>query len=70
MAHSSQSNLAGIVIIFLDHRGGVAAASMEDIGLWDSGTLSPQAFLKKCSLDPPSAFSKAPGAQATQNHTR
>lgn len=70
VAHSSQSELAGIVIIFLDQRGGVAAASMEDIGLWDTGVLTPQAFLKKCSLDPPSAFLKPPRAAAAQNRSR
>ena len=56
VTHSSQDPLAGIVVIFLDQRGGVAAASIDDIRQWDDGSLTQQAFLKRCSLDPPSAF--------------
>ncbi len=58
-AHSSRSSVEGIVVIFLDQRGGVAAASLEDIGHWADGSLSHTAFLKKCSLDPPGAFENA-----------
>lgn len=65
MAHSSEPAAEGIVVIFVDERGGVAAASMEDIRSWVEGTLSQSAFLKKCSLDPPGAFGEAsPGAPA------
>jgi len=54
------------VVIFLDQRGGVAAAALEDIGHWADGTLTQPAFLKKCSLDPPGAFEAArPNPQAT-----
>ena len=59
MAHSSEAAVEGIVVIFVDDFGGVAAASMEDIRSWVEGTLSQSAFLKKCSLDPPSAFGEA-----------
>ena len=59
VAHSSQDPWAGIVVIFLDQRGGVAAASIDDIRLWEDGALTQQAFLKRCSLDPPSAFPRA-----------
>lgn len=60
ISHSSQDPWAGIVVIFLDQRGGVAAASLDDIRLWEDGSLTQQAFLKRCSLDPPSAFLRAP----------
>jgi hypothetical protein len=59
MAHSSEAAAEGIVVIFVDARGGVAAASMEDIRSWVEGSLSQSAFLKKCSLDPPGAFGEA-----------
>lgn len=65
MVHSSQDATEGIVVIFVDDLGAVAAASTEDIRSWVEGTLSQTAFLKKCSLDPPGAFSEAaPGAPA------
>ena len=53
---ASAKPVAGVVVIFLDQAGGVAAARMEDIALWTQGSLSQSAFVKKCSLDPPSAF--------------
>jgi len=55
-AHSSQRNFDGVVIIFLDQGGGVAAADLTDIGLWVDGALTEPAFLKKCSLDPTAQF--------------
>ncbi len=58
--HTSRNTLEGIVIVFLDQGGGVAAASFEDIRLWLAGALTNNAFLKKCSLDPPSQFATAP----------
>ena len=57
---ASPNPVAGVVVIFLDQAGGVAAASMEDIALWTHGSLSQSAFVKKCSLDPPSAFVAKP----------
>jgi SH3 domain-containing protein len=63
VAHSSQDPWAGIVVIFLDQRGGVAAASIDDIRQWDDGSLTQQAFLKRCSLDPPSAFLRTTGGR-------
>jgi hypothetical protein len=59
MAHTSEAAVEGIVVIFVDDFGGVAAASMDDIRSWVEGTLSQSAFLKKCSLDPPGAFGEA-----------
>jgi len=57
--HNSQNKLAGLVVIFLDQEGGVAAASISDIRRWLDGDLSNAAFLRKCSLDPPSQFTLA-----------
>ena len=61
--HSSRNSVEGIVVIFLDQRGGVAAASLEDIGHWANGSLNQTAFLEKCSLDPPGAFESADTTQ-------
>jgi len=55
-AHDSRNSVAGVVVIFLDQRGGVAAASLEDIRFWAEGRLTSTAFIKNCSLDPPGAF--------------
>jgi hypothetical protein len=55
-AHGSQVSLEGIVVIFLDQQGGVAAATFPDIGLWVEGAITEPAFLSRCSLDPSSAF--------------
>jgi hypothetical protein len=67
-SHNSQSSVEGIVVIFLDQKGGVAAASLDDIGLWTDGSLATPAFLKKCSFDPPSAFG-SPQALPNTAHT-
>jgi hypothetical protein len=64
-SHNSQNSLVGIVVIFLDQRGGVAAAALDDIAHWWNGTLTQPAFLKKCSLDPPGAFEAAPPVPRT-----
>jgi hypothetical protein len=54
--HGSQVSAEGIVVIFLDQQGGVAAATLADIGLWVEGAITEAAFLSRCSLDPSSAF--------------
>jgi hypothetical protein len=59
ISHSSQNSVKGIVVIFLDQSGGVAATSLDDVRLWADGTLSQAAFRQKCSLDPRSAFATA-----------
>jgi hypothetical protein len=56
LSHTSHKAPDGIVVIFLDDRGGVAAAALDDIRQWAEGSLSSSAFLKRCSLDPPGAF--------------
>jgi hypothetical protein len=55
-AHDSRNSVEGIVVIFLDKRGGVAAANLNDIQFWAEGSLTSSAFIKRCSLDPPGAF--------------
>jgi hypothetical protein len=57
-SHDSKSAFQGIVVIFLDQGGGVAAASLEDIGHWLDGDLAKPAFLKRCSFDPASEFTE------------
>ena len=54
--HGSQVSPDGIVVIFLDQQGGVAAATLSDIGLWVEGAITEPVFLSRCSLDPSSAF--------------
>jgi hypothetical protein len=60
--HDSRNSVKGIVVIFLDERGGVAAASLDDIRFWAEGSLTSSAFIKRCSLDPLGAFSGLPVA--------
>jgi hypothetical protein len=70
--HVSHSPLEGIVIIFMDARGAVAAAAMDDIRSWMEGTLSDTAFLNRCSLDPKAAFEfpRHPGKPARRAHNK
>ena len=58
-AHASNLKIDGIVLIFLDPRGGVAAATMKDIAAWLNSGITLSEFLSKCSLDPASAFSQS-----------
>jgi hypothetical protein len=60
--HSSGDTISGIVVIFLDMAGGVAAATMDDIQRYANGALTSEAFSRRCSLDPPSAFTSSPQA--------
>jgi hypothetical protein len=50
---------AGVVLIFDSEDGGMAATTLSALGQWKAGTLSDQAFLHRCFLDPPEAFSSA-----------
>jgi hypothetical protein len=58
IVHTAENSIAGVVIIFMDQGGGVAAASLDDIRAWMEGGLTKGEFIKRCSLDPPSAFLK------------
>jgi hypothetical protein len=57
-AHSDTA-FAGVVVIFLGNGGGVAAATLDNIGRWRSGLMTELTFLKHCSLDPPGVFGSA-----------
>jgi hypothetical protein len=62
ISHASQNSVAGVVVIFLDQKGGVAAAGLDDIQHWADGAMTQEAFLETCSFDPPSAFAKIPNS--------
>src|SRR5215470_1479874 len=52
----SKVDVEGVVVVFLGSRGGVAAAALSDIRQWIEGGLAEEAFVKRCSLDPPTEF--------------
>jgi hypothetical protein len=70
IAHGAGDPVDGVVVIFLDQRGGVAAAALDDIRAWVEGGISSSAFLKKCSLDPPTAFQESTSAPDRQGKQR
>jgi hypothetical protein len=47
---------AGVVLIFDSEDGGMAAATLPVLQQWKAGTLSDQAFWRRCFLDPPETF--------------
>ena len=55
-AGESTPDLAGVVVVFLGSKGGVAAATLADIRQWVEGALPEAAFVNRCSLDPPAEF--------------
>ena len=55
-AGEATPDLAGVVVVFLGSKGGVAAATLVDIRQWAEGALPEAAFVNRCSLDPPSEF--------------
>jgi hypothetical protein len=56
VATHSEQELAGVVVVFLGAKGGVAAAKLADIRRWHEGYLTDKLFLSRCSLDPPESF--------------
>jgi hypothetical protein len=52
----SKTDIEGVVVVFLGSRGGVAAATLADIRQWIEGGLADEAFVNRCSLDPPAEF--------------
>jgi hypothetical protein len=52
----SNTDVEGVVVVFLGSRGGVAAAALSDIRQWVEGALAEEAFVNRCSLDPPAEF--------------
>lgn len=51
------SSAAGVVLIFDSEDGGMAAATLPTLQQWKAGSLSDQAFWRRCLLDPPETFS-------------
>jgi hypothetical protein len=58
-ATHSQETLAGVVVVFLGPKGGIAAATLPDIRRWRDGIISDKLFLSRCSLDPATSFRDA-----------
>jgi hypothetical protein len=48
--------IEGVVVVFMGAKGGVAAATLTDIRQWVEGGLGDEAFVNRCSLDPPAEF--------------
>jgi len=52
----SPNSFQGVVVIFAGARGASGAATLTDIRQWMGGGLPDDAFIKRCSLDPPAEF--------------
>ncbi len=52
---------AGVVLIFDSEDGGMAAATLPVLQEWKAGTLSDQAFWRRCFFDPPETFAPQAG---------
>ena len=52
----TSSSVVGVVVIFDSDDGGMIAATVPALRQWKSGTLSDEAFLRRCFFDPPEAF--------------
>jgi hypothetical protein len=50
------SSAVGVVLIFDSEDGGLIAATLPSLQQWKAGTLSDQAFWRRCFFDPPEAF--------------
>jgi hypothetical protein len=50
------TSIVGVVVIFDSEDGGMLAATVPTLRQWKSGTLSDQAFWRRCFFDPPEAF--------------
>jgi len=53
------TNIDGVVLIFDSDDGGMAAATVPVLRQWNAGTLSEEAFWRRCFFDPPEAFQRA-----------
>jgi hypothetical protein len=56
----ASTTAAGVVLIFDSEDGGMAAATLPALQQWKAGTLSDQAFWRRCFLDPPETFTSKP----------
>ena len=52
----TSSSVVGVVVIFDSDDGGMIAATVPALRQWKSGTLSDEAFLRRCFFDPPEVF--------------
>jgi len=50
------TSAVGVVLIFDSEDGGLVAATLPSLQQWKAGTLSDQAFWRRCFFDPPDAF--------------
>jgi hypothetical protein len=50
------TSAVGVVLIFDSADGGLVAATLLGLQQWKTGTLSDQAFWRRCFFDPPEAF--------------
>jgi hypothetical protein len=54
------TSVDGVVVIFDSEDGGMTAATVPALRQWKTGTLSEQAFWRRCFFDPPDAFPSVP----------
>jgi hypothetical protein len=52
----TSTSIVGVVMIFDSEDGGMVAATLPALGQWKSGSLSDEAFWRRCFFDPPDAF--------------
>jgi len=55
------TSAAGLVVIFDSADGGMVATTLPVLQQWKAGTLSDEAFWRRCFFDPPDAFGSAAG---------
>ena len=55
----TSTTVGGIVMIFDSEDGGMVAATLPALRQWKSGSLSDEAFWRRCFFDPPEAFGQA-----------
>jgi hypothetical protein len=53
----ASTSIVGVVVIFDSEDGGLVAATVPTLHQWKTGTLSDEAFWRRCFFDPPEAFS-------------
>ena len=52
----TSTTVAGVVVIFDSEDGGMVAATVLALRQWTAGTLSDEAFWRRCFVDPPETF--------------
>jgi hypothetical protein len=57
----TSTTAAGVVLIFDSEDGGMAAATLSALQQWKAGTLSDQAFWRRCFVDPPGMLASNSG---------